>query len=196
MVRQYVGAAKFISNLLKGGKQRTTGTEVVNVVKPGTKLTKKRNIQDKVISDRDKMMGGLSKESKVDVRTKSNQPKINKKMSDILESKAKGGRVGLKRGTGLMKKKSNVEKIKKTFGPKSLGMQSVIYGLDKNPKITAADPKAKFIAAANKKKKRTMAMGGGFMGRRMGYSSGTDPKMIEGVSEAKEKRILKSKRKP
>ena len=153
MVRQYVGAAKFISNLLKGGKQRTTGTEVVNVVKPGTKLTKKRNIQDKVISDRDKMMGGLSKEGKVDVRTKSNQPKINKKMSDILESKAKGGRVGLKRGTGLGGK-SNIQKIKKTFGPKSLGMQSVIYGLDKNKNVTAADPKAKFIAAANKKKKK------------------------------------------
>ena len=69
-----------------------------------------------------------------------------------LEEKAKGGRVGLKLGT---KKKSNIEKIKKTFGPKKgLGMQSVIYGLDKNPKITAADPKAKFIAAANKKKKK------------------------------------------
>jgi hypothetical protein len=73
------------------------------------------------------------------------------------ENKAKGGRVGLKRGTGLMpKKKSNVDKIKKTFGPKSLGMQSVIYGLDKNPKITKADPKAKFIAAANKKKKKVI----------------------------------------
>jgi len=33
-----------------------------------------------------------------------------------------------------------------------LGMQSVKYGLDNNPKITAADPKAKFIAA-NKKGK-------------------------------------------
>ena len=33
-------------------------------------------------------------------------------------------------------------------------MQSVIYGLDKNKNITAADPKAKFIAAANKKKKK------------------------------------------
>ena len=64
--------------------------------------------------------------------------------------KAKGGRVGLRLGS----KKSNVEKIKKTFGPKSLGMQSVIYGLDKNPKITSADPKAKFIAAANKKKNK------------------------------------------
>ena len=69
----------------------------------------------------------------------------------------KGGRVGLKRGTGLMNKKSNIKKIKETFGPKKgLGMQSVIYGLDKNPKITAADPKAKFIAAANKKKKKVI----------------------------------------
>ena len=81
--------------------------------------------------------------------------KINKRKSDYKtpdEPKFnKGGRVGLKLGT---KKKSNVEKIKKTFSTKKgLGMQSVIYGLDKNPKITAADPKAKFIAAANKKKK-------------------------------------------
>ena len=70
----------------------------------------------------------------------------------LKEQKAKGGRVGLKLGT---KRKSNVEKIKKTFGSKKgLGMQSVIYGLDKNPNITKADPKAKFIAAANKKKKK------------------------------------------
>ena len=53
----------------------------------------------------------------------------------------------------LQKEQTNVQKIKKTFG-KGLGMQSVIYGLDKNPKITAADPKAKFIAAAKKKKKK------------------------------------------
>ena len=48
--------------------------------------------------------------------------KSMKKTSDIItpdEPKFnKGGRVGLKRGTGLMKKKSNVEKIKETFGPK------------------------------------------------------------------------------
>ena len=52
-----------------------------------------------------------------------------------LEKKAKGGRVGLKGGTNL-------------------GMQSVKYGLDNNPKITAADPKAKFIAAAKNKKSK------------------------------------------
>ena len=80
-----------------------------------------------------------------------------KKTPKVSEQKAEGGRIGYKRGTGLMKKKSNIEKIKKTFGPKKgLGMQSVIYGLDKNPKITAADPKAKFIAAAKKKKKKVI----------------------------------------
>ena len=81
---------------------------------------------------------------------------LSYRMDKLTENKAKGGRVGLKRGTGLTRK-SNVDKIKKTFGPKkSLGMQSVIYGLDKNPKITAADPKAKFIAAAKKKKKKVI----------------------------------------
>ena len=64
-----------------------------------------------------------------------------------------GKRMGYSKGTP--RRKTNVEKIKKTFGTKKgLGMQSVIYGLDKNPNITAADPKAKFIAAANKKKKK------------------------------------------
>ena len=64
-----------------------------------------------------------------------------------------GKRMGYSKGTP--RRKTNVEKIKKTFGTKKgLGMQSVIYGLDKNPNITAADPKAKFIAAAMKKKKK------------------------------------------
>ena len=40
-----------------------------------------------------------------------------KKTPKVSEQKAKGGRVGLKRGTGL-RKPSNVEKIKKAFGPK------------------------------------------------------------------------------
>jgi hypothetical protein len=49
----------------------------------------------------------------------------------------KGGRVGLKKGGGS-----------------DLGMQSVKYGLDNNPDVTKADPKAKFIAAAKNKKSK------------------------------------------
>ena len=82
-------------------------------------------------------------------RIKQESKKLEKMKT---EKRAKGGRIGYSKGTP--RRKTNVEKIKKTFGPKSLGMQSVIYGLDKNPNITKADPKAKFIAAANKKKKK------------------------------------------
>ena len=141
-------------NLFKGGAQKTTGTEVISSVNIAKNLAKKKNIKDDLITSRDKHLAGVRDEAKVEIKSKNPLSKFTKKIEKIVDKKAKGGRVGLKRGTGL-KRKSNVEKIKKTFGPKKgLGMQSVIYGLDKNPKITAADPKAKFIAAANKKKKK------------------------------------------
>ena len=60
----------------------------------------------------------------------------------LKEKKAKGGRVGLKLGT---KRKSNVEKIKKTFGT-----LSVRAGIDNNPNPTYADK----IAGAKMKKKK------------------------------------------
>jgi hypothetical protein len=161
-------------------KQKTTGTEVIDKIKPGTKFKGTPTYQKDIIKARSEVQkkfqpinegikkqttqlrktlqgmrgeritqSGISKGK--DVTPGIYKPLKDKKKQDL----AKGGRAGFKRGTGLMsKKKSNVEKIKKTFGPKNkLGMQSVIYGLDKNPKITKADPKAKFIAAANKKKK-------------------------------------------
>ena len=114
-------------------------------------LTKLRKVKDEGFKSVDDMTKGtnVSNQKKSEIKKS-----FSGKVSNIInpEKKAKGGRVGLKLGT---KKKSNVEKIKKTFGTKKgLGMQSVIYGLDKNPNITAADPKAKFIAAANKKKKK------------------------------------------
>ena len=56
-----------------------------------------------------------------------------------------------KMGGGMMGRPMYKKGSKKAVGKKSnLGMQSVIHGLDTNPKITAADPKAKFIAK-NKK---------------------------------------------
>jgi hypothetical protein len=71
----------------------------------------------------------------------------------------KGGRVGLKRGTGLMKKKSDIQKIKETFSPKKsaakkstkFGMLSVKAGIDKNPNPTQAD---RIAGAKMKSKKR------------------------------------------
>ncbi len=122
-------------------------TIVPNIAK---NLSKLRKVKDEGFKSVDDMTKGTSVSNQKKSEIKKS---FSKKVSNIINpvNKAKGVRVGLKKGTGI---KSNVEKIKKTFGPKKgLGMQSVIYGLDKNPKITAADPKAKFIAAAKKKKK-------------------------------------------
>ena len=137
---------KTVFKKLKGNKTSPT----ITAIKPGTKLTRKRKEQDDFVKSRDKILQGTSPATKTEIKTKNPLKTLKSKVKDILtpDELAKGGRVGLKKGT---KKKTNVEKIKKAFGSKkSLGMQSVIYGLDKNPKITAADPKAKFIAAANK----------------------------------------------
>ena len=143
---------KTVFKKLKANKTSPT----ITAIKPGTKLTRKRKEQDDFVKSRDKILQGTSPATKTEIKTKNPLTTLKSKVKDILtpDELAKGGRVGLKRGTGL-RRKTNVEKIKKTFGSKKgLGMQSVIYGLDKNPKITAADPKAKFIAAANKKKKK------------------------------------------
>ena len=138
-------------NLFKGSAQRTTGTEAISSVDIAKNLKKKFDAKQNLFKGVDEKGSGLTTVEKGKFKKEGSQEidKIFKKY----EKKAKGGRVGLKRGTGLGGK-SNVAKIKKTFGPKSLGMQSVIYGLDKNKNVTAADPKAKFIAAANKKKKK------------------------------------------
>ena len=143
--------AKQFINQIFGGGQKTTGTEVISAVSPNVPKTKLEKTKSNLAIAKQKTKASQAKLDNTIFR-------INQQKKRLEEKKAKGGRVGYKRGTGLMpKKKSNVDKIKKTFGPKNkLGMQSVIYGLDKNPKITKADPKAKFIAAANKKKKKVI----------------------------------------
>ena len=45
MASKYVGAAKFIKNLITGGKQKTTGTEVIKSVKPSVPKNKSEKIK-------------------------------------------------------------------------------------------------------------------------------------------------------
>ena len=130
----------FLKNLGKG--QKTTGTEVISSVKPSVPKTK---------ADKAKSLLAIAKQ-----KTKASQAKldntifkINQQKKRLEEKKAKGGRVGLKRGTGLMpKKKSNLEKIKKTFGT-----LSVRAGIDNNPNPTYAD---KIAGAKMKNKKKVI----------------------------------------
>ena len=152
------GATKIAQKL--SGQGKTTGTGAINTTKPGTKLKFKRDEQDKFVKFRDNLHKSAGFDTATKNKLKSKQPltKINKGKSDIFTPKepkfSKGGRVGLKRGTGLMKKKSNVQKIKETFGPKNkstkFGMLSVKAGIDKNPNPTLADR----IAGAKMKNKK------------------------------------------
>ena len=140
-----------LSMLIKGAQkvfgktQKTTGTGAISSVNIAKNLAKKKTIKDDMIKARDKQLAGVRDEAKIAIKSKNPLSKFTKKAAEIVDRKAKGGRVGLKLGT---KKKSNVEKIKKTFGT-----LSVRAGIDNNPNPTYADK----IAGAkmkNKKKKK------------------------------------------
>ena len=86
----------------------------------------------------------LSPEAKAEIKkgvatTLKKTSKLRDEIDEIKgtkkEYKSKGGRVGKRQGGGL-------------------GAQSVKYGLDNNYDVTAADPKAKFIAKNKKKIKK------------------------------------------
>ena len=114
-----------LSLLLGGAKklftksQKTTGTGAIDSVNIAKNLAKKRKIQDEKTKETSKILEGLSPEGKISVRTNNPLAKFNKKIADIYDEKAKGGRVGLRRGTpNPFGRKSNTQKIAEVFGPK------------------------------------------------------------------------------
>ena len=146
MASKYFKIGQFIKNLAKGGKQKTTGTEVISSV-PVSKDVKKYGIAHSVAKTRlnesskrsaqvDKNYKTMKeakkafKDAKADLQKMvdtGRAQKINKRVfrkgvkydSDALfptkkKKFNKGGRVGLKFGS----RKSNVQKIQETFGPK------------------------------------------------------------------------------
>ena len=155
-------AGKQLLGKLFGKQQKTTG-KAIKTTKPGTKLAEKRKQQDDFIKFRDNLHKGFSTETKNELKTKNPLSKINKGISDIKtpdEPKFnKGGRVGLKRGTGL-RRPSNVEKIKKAFGPKEKPQTRMTRKKKKFPdltgdgKVTFADIlKGRGVINGKKKKK-------------------------------------------
>ena len=141
-----MGILSFTYNAAKKalrGKNVTPG-QAIKKTQVGTKLAFKRGEQDKFVKFRDTLHKSAGFDTATKNKLKSKQPlsKINKGKSDIFTPKepkfSKGGRVGLKFGS----KKSNVQKIQETFGPKKKlsPKQMKIAKLAGNPKkIDAAD---------------------------------------------------------
>ena len=146
----YVKAGySFLKNIFKPSKV----SKDITSVPPTVAKTKKEKLLSQLNVKKQQVKGAAARLKQTQFENKNPEFKGKDFTFATRVGRSSKVRENLKLGT---KKKSNIEKIKKTFGAnkKTLGMQSVIYGLDKNPKITAADPKAKFIAAANKKKKK------------------------------------------
>ena len=104
-------------------------------------IKNKKDLTFKTNKGKTKSNTELKKEKKVEKekkfkKTMDDNKKAITRIFNAPKNFNKGGRVGLKKGGGS-----------------DLGMQSVKHGIDNNPKITAADPKAKFIAKAKSKKK-------------------------------------------
>ena len=153
------------------GQGKTTGKEVITNVKIAPNIDTKKAIEQKVVKTVDKAFKDANVPPSFRNQQKKSQLKRDEgkklkslsyrldKLQEKVENKAKGGRVGLKRGTGLMKKKSDIPKIKETFSPKKsaakkstkFGMLSVKAGIDKNPNPTQAD---RIAGAKMKNKKR------------------------------------------
>ena len=159
MTNKYVGAAKFFANLLKGGKQKTTGTVVIDKIKPNVPDTKLKKATTGLNLATQKSKAARAKLGQTLFESKNKAFRgddftfsySKKKTPKVSEQKAKGGRVGLKRGTGLMKKKSNVQKIKETFGPK----KKKFPDLTGDGKVTFADIlKGRGVINGKKKKNK------------------------------------------
>ena len=109
--------AKQFINQIFGGSVKTTGTGAINKVDIAKNLKKRFDTKQEGFKSVDDQLKGtnvnISKKSKI-------KKEFSKAVSDAYDKfegatkKAKGGRVGLKFGS----KKSNVQKIKETFGPK------------------------------------------------------------------------------
>ena len=167
MAGRYVGFGKKLFDLARGGGKDSgktkVSTTIVGVEPKVGSLTERRKHFEDIVKGTDKYTKSLTDEGKIKVK-KNVSPTVSKvskimDKKDKIEKKAKGGRVGLKRGTGLMKKKSDVQKIKETFAPRvsrnkkasKFGMLSVKAGIDKNPNPTQAD---RIAGAKMKNKKR------------------------------------------
>ena len=149
-VKGLVAGAKALKNVFKPQKV----SKDITSMPPTVAKTKKDKLLSELNIKKQQVKGASARLKQTQFENKN--PNFKGKDFTFATKVGRSSKVreNLKRGTGL-RKKSNVEKIKKTFGPnEKLGMQSIIYGLDKNPNVTKADPKAKFIAAANKKKKK------------------------------------------
>jgi hypothetical protein len=144
-------AVGYFGKLLHGSSKASKSGRAINTVEiaKGSLKDRRKDFEDlgKRVSQYTQDPS-MSEATKIELK-KTIQPAA-KKIAKLHDDKDKI----TKRNKGSQKlfEAAKGRKQFRSGGGTSLGMQSVKYGLDINPNITAADPKAKFIAK-NKSKK-------------------------------------------
>ena len=67
--------------------RKSKSSPVINSVKPGKNLKKKRDVQDSVVKTKDKVMESLDTKGKLSVRTKVKLSDTNKAVAKIVDNK-------------------------------------------------------------------------------------------------------------
>ena len=165
MSSKFVGyGVKAIKNLIKGGKQKTTGTEVVQPFKfkpAKSKLEKSvKNLQIATAKESGKIKKFIQKmESDIEpFRRKLRQTTQKVAGEKVTESGISKGKDRIKKmGGGMMGRRMGYQagskkgKVPTTPKEKAFGMLSVKKGLDNNKNITFTD---KIAGATGGKKKK------------------------------------------
>jgi hypothetical protein len=147
------------------GQGKTTGKEGIKFIKPGTGLTTKRAIQDKTVKavDEGTKKGMKAAGAKPEFLTAEQKTRLRQSMSKRKRDeskKMKGVSYEYDRlEKKLTKAKADIKKrkkIKTAAGATAVGAGTAAAGL----------------TVKKIKDKRDKKMGGGMMGRRMGYSQG------------------------
>ena len=91
----------FLKALMSGGKQKTTGTEVIKSIKPDVgKLDKIQKGKKRITDITDKYAVGFAKDNpKLLKKFRKNSKKNLDSISKIYKGKKDGGRMGLKKGS-------------------------------------------------------------------------------------------------
>ena len=119
---KFVGLGKGVKYILQkiSGQKKLTG-KAINKMPVAKNLKKTRDLQEDMVKFRDKLFKGpISEEGKIDVKNKTPISQYLRKQNMLLGKKlASGGRVGKKFGGGMDmgRRKTNIQKIKETFGP-------------------------------------------------------------------------------
>ena len=141
----------FLKALMSGGKQKTTGTEVIKNVPIAKNIDTKRAIQDKVTKTVDTAFkkADLPPSVRSSIETKNKKAALKRdegkklknisyrldKLQEKVEKKAKGGRVGLKSGTQLSAKQMKIASLagnkKKIDGPDFKKLRAMKSPMDK-----------------------------------------------------------------